>query len=37
LVITEGTVKNHVTAILGKLEVEDRIQVSLRGKTLGLL
>lgn len=37
LVITEGTVKNHVTAILSKLEVEDRSQAALRGKTLGLL
>jgi RNA polymerase sigma factor (sigma-70 family) len=37
LVITEGTVKNHVTAILSKLEVEDRTQAALRGKMLGLL
>lgn len=37
LVITEGTVKNHITAILSKLEVEDRTQAALRGKLLGLL
>jgi DNA-binding NarL/FixJ family response regulator len=37
LFITEGTVKNHVTAILSKLGVEDRGQAALQGKELGLL
>ena len=37
LVITEGTVKNHVTAILGKLDVPDRTQAALRAKALGIV
>jgi DNA-binding NarL/FixJ family response regulator len=37
LVIAEGTVKNHVTSILGKLGVEDRTQAALKAKDLGLL
>lgn len=37
LFITEGTVKNHVTNILGKLGVRDRTQAALRGKELGLV
>lgn len=37
LVITEGTVKNHVTAILNKLDVEDRTQASLRAREIGLV
>jgi DNA-binding NarL/FixJ family response regulator len=37
LVITEGTVKNHVTAILSKLGVDDRSQAVQRSKTLGLI
>lgn len=37
LVITEGTVKNHVTAILNKLGVDDRTQAVQRSKILGLL
>ena len=36
LVITEGTVKNHVTNILGKLGVRDRTQAALKAKELGL-
>lgn len=36
LFITEGTVKNHVTNILGKLGVRDRTQAALRAKELGL-
>jgi DNA-binding NarL/FixJ family response regulator len=36
LVIAEGTVKNHVTNILGKLGVRDRTQAALRAKELGL-
>lgn len=36
LVITEGTVKNHVTAILSKLEVNDRTQAALRARDLGI-
>jgi len=37
LFITEGTVKNHVTHILGKLGVRDRTQAALRAKELGLI
>lgn len=37
LVITEGTVKNHVTAVLSKLGVEDRTQAAQRGQELGLV
>ncbi len=37
LYITEGTVKNHITNILGKLGVRDRTQAALRARELGLL
>lgn len=37
LYITEGTVKNHVTNILGKLGVRDRTQAALKAKDMGLL
>jgi DNA-binding NarL/FixJ family response regulator len=37
LFITEGTVKNHVTHILGKLGVRDRTQAALKARDLGLL
>lgn len=37
LYITEGTVKNHVTNILGKLGVRDRTQAALKAKELGLI
>ncbi|MEM7802058.1 MAG: response regulator transcription factor [Chloroflexota bacterium] len=37
LYLTEGTVKNHVTNILGKMGVRDRTQAALKGKTLGLI
>jgi len=37
LVITEGTVKNHVTNVLGKLGVRDRTQAALRAREMGLL
>lgn len=37
LFITEGTVKNHITHILGKLGVRDRIQAVLKAKELGLI
>jgi len=36
LYVTEGTVKNHVTSILAKLEVADRTQAALRARELGL-
>jgi DNA-binding NarL/FixJ family response regulator len=37
LFIAEGTVKNHVTHILGKLSVRDRTQAALKARELGLL
>jgi DNA-binding NarL/FixJ family response regulator len=37
LVITEGTVKNHVTSILGKLGVRDRTQAVLKAQELRLV
>jgi DNA-binding NarL/FixJ family response regulator len=37
LFITEGTVKNHVTNILGKLDARDRTQAALRARELGIL
>jgi DNA-binding NarL/FixJ family response regulator len=37
LFLAEGTVKNHVTAILTKLEVDDRTQAALRARELGLI
>ena len=37
LFIAEGTVKNHVTHILGKLGVWDRTQAALKARELGLL
>lgn len=37
LVISEGTVKNHVTNILGKLGVRDRTQAALKAKEMRLL
>jgi DNA-binding NarL/FixJ family response regulator len=37
LYIAEGTVKNHVTNILGKLGVRDRTQAALKAREMGLL
>jgi DNA-binding NarL/FixJ family response regulator len=37
LYITEGTVKNHITNILGKLDVRDRTQAALKAKEIGLI
>lgn len=37
LVVTEGTVKNHVTAVLGKLAVRDRTQAVLKAKALNIV
>jgi DNA-binding NarL/FixJ family response regulator len=37
LFLAEGTVKNHLTNILGKLGVRDRTQAALRAKDLRLL
>ena len=37
LFIAEGTAKNHLTNILGKLGVTDRTQAALKGKELGLI
>jgi len=35
--IAEGTVKNHMTNVLGKLQVLDRTQAALRARELGLI
>ena len=37
LYIAEGTVKNHVTHILGKLGVRDRTQAALKARELGMM
>jgi DNA-binding NarL/FixJ family response regulator len=37
LVITEGTVKNHVSNLFAKLEVRDRTQAVLKAQELGLI
>jgi DNA-binding NarL/FixJ family response regulator len=37
LVLAEGTVKNHMTNILGKLGALDRTQAALKARELGLL
>lgn len=37
LVIAEGTVKNHLTNILGKLSVKDRMQAVLKAKEYGII
>ena len=37
LFLAEGTVKNHLTNILGKLEVRDRTQAALKAKESGLI
>jgi DNA-binding NarL/FixJ family response regulator len=37
LVITEGTVKNHVSNLLGKLAVRDRTQAVLKAREAGLV
>jgi DNA-binding NarL/FixJ family response regulator len=37
LFLAEGTVKNHVTNILGKLEARDRTQAALKARDCGLI
>jgi DNA-binding NarL/FixJ family response regulator len=37
LYITEGTVKNHVTNILGKLDARDRTQAVVKAQQLGII
>ena len=37
LFIAEGTVRNHLTNILGKLGVSDRTQAAVKAKELGLV
>jgi len=37
LVITEGTVKNHLSSILSKLSVRDRMQAVLKAKEYGII
>jgi DNA-binding NarL/FixJ family response regulator len=37
LFLAEGTVKNHVTNVLAKLNARDRTQAALRARALGLL
>lgn len=36
LCLAEGTVKNHVTSVLTKLDVRDRTQAALRARQLGI-
>ena len=35
--IAEGTVKNHMSQVLGKLQALDRTQAALRARELGLI
>jgi DNA-binding NarL/FixJ family response regulator len=37
LVLAEGTIKNHITNILGKLQVDTRTQAALVARELGLI
>jgi len=37
LIISEGTVKNHLSNILGKMGVKDRMQAVLKAKELGII
>lgn len=37
LVIAEGTVKNHLTSILGKLQARDRMQAVIKARELGII
>lgn len=37
LFIAEGTVKNHLTSILAKLQARDRMQAAIKAKELGIL
>jgi len=37
LVIAEGTVKNHLTSILAKLNARDRMQAAMKARELGLI
>jgi DNA-binding NarL/FixJ family response regulator len=37
LSIAEGTVKNHITSILAKLEVDDRTEAAMKAKELGII
>lgn len=37
LVISEGTVKNHLSSILAKMEVKDRLQAVIKAREIGLL
>jgi DNA-binding NarL/FixJ family response regulator len=37
LVISEGTVKNHLSSILSKLAVKDRLQAVIKARELGIL
>jgi DNA-binding NarL/FixJ family response regulator len=36
LVITEGTVKNHISNILGKLDAKDRLQAAVKARQRGI-
>jgi len=37
LLIAEGTVKNHVSSILGKMNARDRMQAVIKGQQMGIL
>ena len=37
LLIAEGTVKNHVSSILGKMDARDRMQAVIKGQQIGII
>ena len=37
LIISEGTVKNHISNLLGRLQLRDRTQAAIYARDMGLL
>ena len=37
LVITEGTIKNHMSSLFAKLELRDRVKAVLKAQEIGLI